>query len=219
MSVADADRPEPADYDYWLFDLDGTLVDTEWAYKRELFDWVGTRLGRSFDDRQVELLWHGLGGDRDDLLAEWGVEPGEFWAVFDGLDDPRARAEATFLYDDARGVADVAAPVGIVTHCPEPATERVLDALGVRDWFDTVVCCTDDLGWKPDPAPVEAAVADLGLDPGGRDRGVLAGDGAGDVGAAYNAGLDAVHVERHDPRDRGHCVLGDRRVAALDALL
>ena len=30
-------------YDFWLFDLDGTLVDAEWSYTREVFDRVGDR--------------------------------------------------------------------------------------------------------------------------------------------------------------------------------
>jgi phosphoglycolate phosphatase len=48
---------------------------------------------------------------------------------------------------------------------------------------------------------------------------VLAGDGANDVGAAWNAGLDGVHVERHDPTRRGQCVLGDYRVESFVDLL
>jgi len=49
-------------------------------------------------------------------------------------------------------------------------------------------------------------------------RGVLVGDGPQDVGAAWNAGLDAVHVERHGHDRRGLCVLGDHRVDGLDEL-
>jgi len=45
---------------------------------------------------------------------------------------------------------------------------------------------------------------------------VYVGDAASDVGAAMNAGLDAVHVERHAPEKRGHCVLGDYRVESFD---
>jgi phosphoglycolate phosphatase len=49
-------------------------------------------------------------------------------------------------------------------------------------------------------------------------RGVLAGDAASDIGAAWNAGLDGIHVERHGPDHRGQCVLGDRRVTSFDEL-
>jgi phosphoglycolate phosphatase len=201
-------------YDYWLFDLDGTLVDTEWSYKRELFDRVGDRIGRSVSDREARRLWYGLGGDRDAILRSWGVDPETFWEVFDALDDPAARAAATHLYDDAEPVTDLDRPTAVVTHCPAPVTDRVLDHLDVRDWFDAVVCCSAETGWKPDPAPVERATAAIG----GEGRGVLVGDGEGDVGAAWNAGIDGIHVERHGPEQRGHCVLGDRRVSAIAEL-
>jgi phosphoglycolate phosphatase len=205
------------DYDYWLFDLDGTLVDAEWSYTRSVFDEVGDRLGRAFTDREAELMWHGLHGPRDALLEAWGIDRERFWAEFHDVEDPQVRAEQTHLHDDATFVADLDAPVGLVTHCQRFLTEPVLDHLDVRDWFDVVLCCTDDTGWKPDPAPVESVKGDLGVAHDGHD-GILAGDAPSDVGAAWNAGLDAVHVERHDPQTRGHCVRADYRVEQFDDL-
>ncbi|MFB6069831.1 MAG: HAD family hydrolase [Halanaeroarchaeum sp.] len=207
----------PADYDAWLLDLDGTLVDTEWSYTREVFDRVGDRLGRRFTDREAELLWHGLGGVRNDYLRQWGVEPDAFWTAFHDQEDPEARAAATYLHEDATFVGDLDVPVGVVTHSQPFLAGPVIEALDIGDWFDVVISCSDEVGWKPDPAPVELALDRLGLDPTGTN-GVLAGDAASDVGAAWNAGLDAVHVERHGHEHRGHCVLGDYRVASFDAL-
>ncbi|USZ67459.1 HAD family hydrolase [Halorussus salilacus] len=206
------------EYDYWLLDLDGTLIDVDWSYPRSVFDRVGTRLGREFTDREAEIIWHGLGGGRDAQLREWGIDPGDFWPVFHEIEDPQRRAEETFLYEDAEFVADLDCPVGLVTHCQPFLTNPVLDHLDIRDWFDTIVCCNEDLGWKPDPAPVEHALTDLGAGAIGHE-GVFAGDGASDVGAAWNAGLDAVHVERHGHAHRQQCVLGDYRVNSFDELL
>jgi phosphoglycolate phosphatase len=202
------------EYDFWLFDLDGTLVDAEWEYTRAAFDRVGERLGRRFTDREAEILWHGLGGSRNEQLRRWGVDPETFWEAFHAIEDPEARAAATRLHEDARFVGDLDAPTGLVTHCQRYLTEPVLDRLEIRDWFDVVVCCTEDLGWKPDPRPVEHAIAGLGVE----GAGVLAGDGACDVGAAWNAGLDAVHVERHGPDRRGQCVRADYRVTSFREL-
>ncbi|MFC6824235.1 HAD family hydrolase [Halopelagius fulvigenes] len=206
-------------YDFWLFDLDGTVVDVEWSYTRETFDRVGDRLGRGFTDREAEILWHGLGGARDPRLREWGLDPEEFWDAFHAVEDPQARAEATFLHDDAAAlVADLRSqgvPVGVVTHCQQFLTDPVVDYLDIREWFDTIVCCTADLGWKPDPAPVRHAIERLGLDPDDAGAGVLAGDGASDIGAAWNAGLHGIHVERHPPERRGRCVLADYRVESF----
>ncbi|WP_255195463.1 HAD family hydrolase [Halorarius litoreus] len=202
------------DYDYWLLDLDGTLVDVEPSYTYDLFDRVGDRIGYDFSQTQADALWHGLGGFRNNQLARWDIDTEAFWAAFHAEEDPTARAEATYLHDDAARFADLDRPIGLVTHCQQYLAEPVLDHLDIRDWFDTVVCCTEETGWKPDPAPVELALADLGVE----GSGVLAGDGPQDVGAAWNAGLDGVHVERHGHDRRGMCVLGDYRVASFDEL-
>ena len=203
-------------YDFWLFDLDGTLVDVEWPYIRSVFDAVGDRLDRPFTDAEAASLWHGYAGHRDPQLRHLGVDPPTFWRAFEACETPLARAEATRLYDDAAVVAELDGPVGLVTHSQPPLLDAVLDRLDVRDWFDVVVSCSDELGWKLDPAPVRRAMAGLAVD--GVHAGVLVGDGPNDVGAAWNAGLDAVHVERHGPERRRACVLGDRRIVTLDAL-
>lgn len=207
-----------SEYDFWLLDLDGTLVDVEWAYTREIFDRVGGRLGRRFTDEEAEIIWHGLTGSRDAQLQAWGIDPSAFWDVFHAEEDPLVRAEQTFLHEDAAFVADLDVPAGLVTHCQQFLTDPVLDALDIRDWFDVILCCTEETGWKPDPTPVERVMGDLGVGHNGH-QGVLAGDGPGDVGAAWNAGLDAIHVERLGPERRGQCVLGDYRVESFDELL
>jgi phosphoglycolate phosphatase len=204
------------DYDFWLFDLDGTLVDVEPAYAREVFDEVGARLGHSFTDREVELLWYGVGGAREERLASRGLDAETFWDVFHDVEEPLRRAEATYLYDDVEAfLAGLDCPTGVVTHCQPYLTDPLLDHLDIGDWFDAVVCCGDDVGWKPDPRPVERAMADLGVGHNGHS-GVLAGDDPADIGAAWNTGLDAVHVERVDPHRRGQCVLGDHRIRTFD---
>ncbi|WP_226010581.1 HAD family hydrolase [Halomicrobium salinisoli] len=206
------------EYDFWLCDLDGTLVDVEPGYPRDVMGEVGDRLGVGFTDRDAEHLWYGMGGVRDRVLDRRGVEPEQFWSVFHEVEDPVARAEATYLYDDAEAfLGSVDEPVGLVTHCQQYLTDPVLEHLDIGDWFDAVVCCDDEVGWKPDAGPVELAMTDLGVGYNGH-VGALVGDDPDDVGAAWNAGLDAVHVERHDPDERGHCVLGDHRIQRLDEL-
>lgn len=205
------------DYDFWLLDLDGTLVDVEDRYVRAVLDEVGKRLGHTFSPPERRRIWHALGGSANDPVRASGLDPERFWTVFHEVEDPDARAEATYVYDDASFVADLEVPVGLVTHCQRYLTDAVLARLDIADWFDAVVCCSEETGWKPDPAPVELAMRHLGVGSNGH-AGVLAGDGPHDVGAAWNSGLDAIHVERHGPTVRGQCVLGDHRVRRFTEL-
>ncbi|MFW5939301.1 MAG: HAD family hydrolase [Halolamina sp.] len=208
-------------YDFWLLDLDGTVVDVEPRYRHAVFDAVGDRLGREFTDQEVETLWHGLGGPRSEKLQAMGLDPGRFWPALHEAEDPAERAEATFVHDDAAALLDdldaAGVPVGVVTHCAPFLANHVVDYLDLRSRFDAFVCCSDDLGWKPDPAPVAHTMNELGVAEA-TGEGVLAGDGPSDVGAAWNAGLDAVHVERHGPDRRGQCVLADHRVERFTEL-
>jgi len=202
-------------YDFWLLDLDGTVVDIEESYVHEVMGEVGDRLGREFTPSEAERLWYEVESARDAVLDAHDVTPAAFWDTFHAVEDPLSRAEATYLYDDAAEfVAARDAPLGLVTHCQPYLTEPILDALDIADWFDHVVCCTDETGWKPDPRPMELAMDGLGVGGTGH-RGVMLGDAPSDVGAARNAGLDAVHVQR---ADRGGSVppsLGDHRVTML----
>ncbi|WP_423999617.1 HAD family hydrolase [Haloarcula salina] len=203
------------EYDFWLFDLDGTLVDIEPEYPRKVMGAVGDRLGVEFTDRESDALWYGFGGTRSEYLKERDIEQAEFWRLFHEEEDPVARAEATYLYDDAeRFFAELDAPAGLVTHCQQYLTEPVLDHLDIADWFETVICCDDDIGWKPDPRPVQTAMRDMNVAHNGHS-GVLAGDNPSDIGAAWNAGLDGVHVSRRPASETGRCVRGDRRVSSL----
>ncbi|SIR67638.1 HAD family hydrolase [Natronorubrum thiooxidans] len=205
------------DYDFWLLDLDGTLVDVEWSYTREVFDRVGDRLGREFTDREADILWSGLTGSRDRQLRQWNIDPQTFWDAFHEEEEPLVRAEQTYLHDDAAFVTDLEVPVGLVTHCQEFLCEPVLEHLDIQDWFDVRLCCTEQTGWKPDPEPVQCVMDELGVGHNGH-QGVLAGDGSNDIGAAWNAGLDAIHVERVGHERRGRCVRGDYRVQSFDEL-
>jgi phosphoglycolate phosphatase len=205
-------------YDFWLLDLDGTIVDVEPRYRHDVFEVVGDRLGHEFSDEATERLWHGLGGPRSEELHAMGIDPARFWPALHEVEDPQARAEATYVHDDADDLLatlDGEVPVGVVTHCAPFLANEVVDQLDLRSRFDAFVCCSDELGWKPDPEPVHHTMGELGVDSA---NGVLAGDGSSDVGAAWNAGLDAVHVERHGHEFRGQCVLADHRVERFDEL-
>lgn len=182
-------------HDFWLLDLDGTLLTVEERYIVETLDTVGEELDREFSRREAEAIWFGRDGLRDDILKRNGIAPAAFWSAFHEIEDPEARAAATRLHPDADVVADLEGPRGVVTHCQPYLLEPILDRLDIRDWFDTVVTGSDHLGWKPDPAPVHRAMDDLGVNGG---DGAMVGDSIADVEAAKNAGVIGILVDRTD---------------------
>ncbi|MDZ7688133.1 MAG: HAD family hydrolase [Halobacteriales archaeon] len=197
-------------FDYYVFDLDGVLVDVRDSYKREVFDEVGDELGREFDEDEIRRLWYGVGGDRKEIIRSWGYEPREFWEVFDALDTPERRVEHTFAYEDARVVRELDAPKGLVTHSPPALAHPALEKAGLADEFDSVVCCSYELGYKPEPAPIRACLDEMGASP---DETVMIGDSVSDVKGAWNAGLTAGHIDRV-----GHRVEADINIENLDAV-
>ena len=206
-----------AAYDYWLFDLDGTIVDVEREYAREVICRAGERLDIQFSPQQADCLWYGLGGSPEMHLRQWGIDAEGFWEAFHAVEDPLARVDHTFLYPDADFIGDIDVPVGLVTHCQPFLAQPVLQELDIEDWFDVIVFCNDELGWKPDPAPVERAKQRLGHSLNG--NGALVGDSPADIGAAWNAGLAGIHVERHGHDARGCCVRADRRLTTCEELI
>ncbi len=205
------------DYDFWLLDLDGTLIDVEQQYIYDVMNTVGTRFGVGFSEWDAEQLWYGPSHSRAIVMDRHGIDPEPFWDAFHEIEAPERRAAASHLYPDTEPfVQAVDAPVGLVTHCQEFLTGPVLERLGIADWFDTIVCCSDETGWKPDPGPVELAIEQL--DVSTESSGVLVGDDPSDVGAAWNAGLTGIHIQRRSPNRVGQCVRGDRRIDSLTEL-
>ncbi len=123
-------------YDFWLLDLDGTLVDVEPTYVHDVMGEVGDRLGVEITDRQAEVLWHGYGGQRDRVIDGLSVDAATFWATFHEVEDPTKRSESTFLFEDAGVVPDLDRPTGLVTHCQQYLTDPVLRHHDIADWFE-----------------------------------------------------------------------------------
>lgn len=213
MVIDHGETVRAAGYDFWLFDMDGTLLTVDEGYIHRTMERVGEALGTTFSPETSRRIWFGRDGLRDELLRTAGVDPETFWSTFHRIESPRDRAAATRLHPDARIVRHLDGPRGLVTHCQPHLTEPILDRFGLEAWFETVVCCSDDLGWKPDPRPIERAMTELDV---GGGRGVMVGDSLADVEAARNAGLDAILIARDGrPPD----VPADRVVRSLDRLV
>lgn len=194
-----------------IFDLDGTLIDSlpdlAAAVNATLAAWRRPALSPD----QVRLM---IGDGADTLIRR-------AFAVGGGLPGPVAPVLARFLeiYEAASTVLTRPWPgvvetlehlrgrgitLAVCTNKPSAATRDILKVLDLDRFFAVVIGGDDSPALKPDPAPVNATLARLGVAHGDA---VMIGDSINDVLSAKAAGVATVAVSfgytRIPPHDLG----------------
>lgn len=176
-----------------LFDLDGTIIDTN-----ELI---------------IQSFLHALRGvvpesfGREHIIPSMGLPLALQMQQFSGrelVDDlVQAYREYNLLKHDEMvslfpGVAEVVKRLheegfrlGIVTTKMRPTTERALKLLGIYEYMGVIVTLDDVEHAKPHPEPVRKAIEALGAEPA---RTMMVGDSAVDIESALRAGAVPVGV-------------------------
>ncbi|KIF04388.1 hydrolase [Streptomyces sp. RSD-27] len=153
-----------------LFDMDGTLVDTEvlwWETTEEVADRLGHRLGpadapevvgRAVADTAAHLV-RATGGADAGAVAEELTE-GFFRRVAAGAPiRPGAQRLLTAL--EAQGI-----PFALVSASPRVVVDQVVGGALAHVPFAFTLSADDTARTKPHPDPYRAAAGLLGLDPG-----------------------------------------------------
>ena len=155
-----------------LFDMDGTLVDSEKLWEVAL-QVLYSRLGGELTPAVREST---VGGSAESLMqiiyTDLGLDP--------DADEMAAHSDWLHYYtadlfdgglpwcDGARELldtlADSAVPMALVTNTRRALTERALDSIG-RHYFAASVCGDEVVRAKPAPDPYQRAAALLGFDP------------------------------------------------------
>lgn len=205
--------PIPEPLDAVIFDLDGTLVDTAMDIRRALNEILERAGRRSLDLPAVKSMV----GDGVPKLVERG------FLARGALPDARtlaaAQADCAAFYAadpcrDSRpypGILRLLATLrakgqrlGVCTNKPKVATDAILEALGLADYFDCVIGGDSLSRIKPDPAPVLAVLDRLGVLP---SASLFIGDSRNDLEAARAAGMKVwlypSGYGRDDVRDLG----------------
>jgi HAD superfamily hydrolase (TIGR01509 family) len=178
-----------------LFDLDGTLAETDSLH---LPTWVDVLrpYGIEVDEEFYKERISGRSNSKivEDLLPDLSAE--------DGRDLADAK-EAKFreraggleplpgLVDFMQGAKSRGLSLALVTNAPEENVEAILLALELSGFFDMVVLSDEVGSVKPDPAPYRAALDRLGVAP----QGALAfEDSTSGVASAVGAGVPTVGI-------------------------
>lgn len=200
-----------------IFDLDGTLVDSA----RDLQDATNALLAEeglrpiSLDEAKsmigdgaaklVERAVAATGGD----LARLPEFVARFLTIYQANASRHTQAYPG-VADTLAGLRRLGLPLAVVTNKPYAATIDILEALGLRGYFDAVIGGDTLPERKPHPAPILMALDRLGTAP---EAALMVGDNYHDVQAARAAGVRAFAVTygySHKP----HAELGAERLLA-----
>ena len=176
-----------------LFDMDGTLIETDWAHL-EAFVRVFKTLGLPMDH---EIFNRYILGQPNPLIGAHFF-PGKPWpevekifihkeAVYReiiGAAEPVAGVLDLLDWADANGVA-----CGVVTNAPQVNATHMLQAAGLADRFGTVVCGQDLPHGKPHPMAYQIGLANL---KGDAARSVAFEDSPAGITSAVTAGIPTV---------------------------
>jgi HAD superfamily hydrolase (TIGR01509 family) len=168
-----------------IFDVDGTLLDTNYLH---VAAWWDAFRERGHDIRCADVH-RALGMGSADLVELVLGRPdpsvieahSRYFAPYLGRMRPLPGA-ADLLGATAR----LGLHVVLATSAKDEEIDLMLDALGARDSIGTVVSSGDVEQAKPQPDIVEKALSESGTDPG---RAVMVGDAVWDMIAAGRAGI------------------------------
>jgi HAD superfamily hydrolase (TIGR01509 family) len=205
-----------------LWDMDGTLVDSEKLWDVALYEaaeWLGGTLS---EEQRLTLVGSNMDATSAYLLEVTGHEPtaAKIASTGDWIRDRTAR-----LFDDAlpwrpgarEALAAVRAgglPSALVTSTERSLTELALKTIG-REFFDVTVCGDEVDGLnKPHPEPYLRAARLLGVDPA---RCVAVEDSRPGTESAVAAGCVVLVVPNDVPVDPGERRVFRDSLVGLDA--
>jgi HAD superfamily hydrolase (TIGR01509 family) len=203
-----------------IFDLDGTLIESEeiWAEVRHHF--VVETGGRWNEGAQADMMgmrtveWARY--MHDDLGVPLSADAIER-RILDAMAERFSRRVP--VLPDADAVLErfaAASRLGLATSSALRVAQRVLEETGWNRFFDVVVSADSVLRGKPAPDVYLRAIELLGADP---ERTVAIEDSSAGIRAAYAAQLAVVAVPNHSyPPDRDALALATRVVARLGEL-
>jgi HAD superfamily hydrolase (TIGR01509 family) len=186
-----------------LFDMDGTLVETEQLWGEAMFALARRLGGRMSDEARQRTVGTSMRVAMGILHADLGVTRSERELGADArwVEDEVARlmADGVHWRSGAQqlltAVREAGLATALVTTTPRSLADLVLAHIGEVapgvPSFDVTICGDEVPARKPDPAPYQQAMAELGVQP---DECVVIEDSQAGVSAGLAAGAAVLGV-------------------------
>ncbi|TYP89099.1 HAD family hydrolase [Blastococcus xanthinilyticus] len=161
-----------------LFDMDGTLVETEEYWGEAMFELAASLGGRMSAEARAATVGTSMRNSMQVLYADLGLTRSEEQLQADArrVEDRTGELMATAgipwrpgARELVGGVRAAGLATALVTTTPRRLADVVLASIAAdlgADPFDATVCGDEVPARKPDPAPYLQAAAVLGVDPG-----------------------------------------------------
>jgi len=187
----------------FLFDLDGTLIDSVELILRSYRHTLRTHRGMVPPD---DLWLKGLGTPIRVQLRQWTDDPTEIeemaatYSVYNLEHHDALVRPYDGVVNAVRGLKEEGKRLGLVTSKVRSGATRGLKVAGLEPAFDVIVGADDVQHPKPHPEPVLAALDRLGARPG---EAVFIGDSRHDLVCGRAAGVKTA-AALWGPFDRSH---------------
>lgn len=202
-----------------IFDLDGTLVETEQIWRDVRHEFVTTQGGRWSNSAAAAMIGMRTTEWADYIHADLGVamSPGEIAkSVVAGVIARLQRVPVLPGAPEALERLAGAFPLGLATAASLPVATAVLEKTGWTRFFKVVVSADEVQRGKPAPDVYLRALQLLGADP---SRTAAIEDSANGIRSGHAAGLAVIAIPNHEfPPDAGSLALASRVIPNLDAL-
>lgn len=179
-------------YQTILFDLDGTLIDTNDLIMTSFLYTLNLYYPGKYT---IEDLIPHMGEPLYDQMVLFGPErPDELVQVYrehnERVHDELVK-EFPGVHETLERLAEKGLKMGVVTSKLRRTAEMGLRLFGFDKYMDSFVCYQDTKQHKPDPAPLLLAMNELGAKP---EDTLMVGDSQYDILAAHNTGVDSAGV-------------------------
>lgn len=174
-------------YQQIIFDIDGTLIDTEYAVLHSLQDTLKTLCNKGVPPEELTFA---LGITSEDALKRFPVE--NMSAAVDLWNENEARYKDTItmfagIPEALEALLRLGCEMGIITSKTREEYENSFVHFGICQYFKTVICADDTTEHKPTPVPILKYMELTGSE---RARTLYVGDSKYDAMCARAAGVD-----------------------------